>query len=103
MENTQRVQAESGRASENLEKVGTLIGRLVEKGNRNRLDVRRGETRLFSIPLTVLALVAILAFWVIFPGMFIGWLFGLRYSLEGPDMRSSREYQAPQASAQSGS
>lgn len=85
--------ANGRKASENLEKVGGLISRLVEKGNRNRLEVRRDGAPLFSMPLTVLVLAGLLAFWLIFPGMLVGWLFGWRYSLQGQDFRGSREYQ----------
>ncbi len=86
-------------ASEGFEKAGSFISRLVEKGNRNRLEVRRDDRLLFSMPLTVLVLVGLLMFWLIWPGMLIGWVFGWRYSFQGPDMRSSKEYQ-PTASGE---
>ena len=80
-------------ATQAFEKAGGFITRLVEKGNRNRLEVRRSSRLLFTLPLTVLVILGILCFWLIWPGMLIAWFFGWRYSLEGPDMRSSKEYQ----------
>lgn len=95
VENAQKAHEGGSKATENMEKVGNWVSRLVEKGNRNRLEVKREDRILFTMPLTVVALVALFAFWFIFPGMLIGWFFGLRYSLEGQDMRGSKEFREP--------
>lgn len=58
-----------------------------------RRYLRRSSRLLFTLPLTVLVILGIVCFWLIWPGMLIAWFFGWRYSLEGPDMRSSKEYQ----------
>ena len=86
-------QPEASSAGQRVEKVGSFITRLIDKGSRNYLQVKRDGRTLFRLSLTVLVLVGLIAFWAIFPGMLIGYLVGWRYSLEGPDMKGSKEYQ----------
>ena len=91
--NTQQEQTKTQNGNVTMEKIGNFLSNLVAKGNRNRLEVHRHGRLLFKIPLTVLALIALFWFWLIFPGMLVTWFFGWRYTFEGVDIPSSKEYQ----------
>lgn len=67
------------------QKLTNFFERLLEKGQRNRLEVHAGGKILLSTPLIFVA-VAILLFWITIPAMIVGLFFGLRYRLTGPDM-----------------
>lgn len=51
-----------------------LANRVVEKGNRNRLEIYREGKVAAKLPLTVVVLVTLCMFWVVVPAMFIGWI-----------------------------
>ncbi len=61
-------------------------GRVIHKGNINSLEVLRGKENIMSIPVTVLVLLLILAFWIVIPLMIIGLFFDYRYRFIGPDL-----------------
>lgn len=69
-----------------LKRFGRFCLRLIQKGNRNVFEVLKGNECKASIPVTVLALLLIFAFWVTLPLMVIGLFFGLRYRFRGPDL-----------------
>ena len=58
--------------------------RILKKGNENSFVVERQGKRVVSMPVTLLVMIAILAFWIIFWVLLIGLFFGCRYSFEGP-------------------
>ena len=62
------------------------MARLVEKGNRNRLEIYREGKVAAKLPLTVVVLVTLCMFWVVVPAMFIGWIAGCSYRLAGPEI-----------------
>jgi len=74
------------------------LGRVIHKGNTNYLDItKRVYTRengvdssfdrvVATVPLTVLAVLLIFAFWITLPVMVVCMFFGYRYSIRGPEM-----------------
>lgn len=73
--------------SDLLKKLGRFCLKLIHKGNTNSFEVMKGQDSKASIPVTVLALLLIFAFWITIPLMIIGLFFGLHYRFIGPDMK----------------
>ena len=73
-----------------LRNVGEHIRRLVACGNRNRFEVRRGDELVMDLPVTVLAVALIFAFWVCLPLLVVGLFTGWRYSFSGAELGSER-------------
>ena len=69
------------KATEALENAGEFVGNLVNKGNRKHLELTKEGRTTLSIPLTVLALVLLLFFWLAVPAAVIAWLVGYRFRL----------------------
>ena len=63
-----------------------VIRRIVAFGNRNRFVVRRGDAAMMQLPVTVLALLLLCAFWVCVPLLVIGLFAGCRYSFDGKEL-----------------
>ena len=61
-------------------------GRIIGKGNVHVFEVRRHGEVMVSIPLTVLILLLIFAFWIVVPLIVVGLFFGCRYLFRGPDL-----------------
>ena len=75
------------------ENIGDLLRRfgkfcifLFNKGNTNFLDATKGETPLFSCPVTVLAVLLIFFFWVTVPAFIISLFCGFRYKFRGAEL-----------------
>lgn len=80
------------RVSGNLfETAAKALARLVEKGNRNRLEIYREGTKLSQLPLTVVVILSLVMFWIVVPALVVGWLFGCTYRLAGQDIDRSEE------------
>ncbi len=59
---------------------------VIDKGNRNSFEMyKNGECRL-SIPVTLLVVLLIVAFWVFVPLLIVGLFFGYRFSFSGPEL-----------------
>ncbi len=69
-----------------LTRFGRFCLSLIQKCNRNTFEVLKGEESKASVPVTVLILLLLFAFWVTLPLMIIGLFFGLRYRFCGPDL-----------------
>lgn len=68
-----------------LANVGRLFRKAVNCGNRNCFEIsRKGETVL-ELPVTVMVILLIVAFWVCVPLLVIGLFTGFRYSFSGPE------------------
>ena len=61
-------------------------GKVITKGNIHMFEVRRHGETLLSVPVTVLVLLLLFAFWVVIPLLVIGLFFGCRYFFSGPDL-----------------
>lgn len=63
-----------------------FIQNLLRRGLENNLEVwRRGEL-LVSIPLLIVILLLVVAFWICLPLVLIGLLMGCQFRLAGPDL-----------------
>jgi len=62
------------------------LGEIVGKGNRNTFDVMKGEERVMSIPVTIMAILLLFTFWVTIPLVIVGLFLGYRYRVIGPDL-----------------
>ena len=81
-----RTESRKRSGGKGLKNVGDHIRRLVACGNRNRFVVRRGDATMLELPVTVLALLMLCAFWVCVPLLVIGLFAGCRYSFSGRDL-----------------
>ena len=79
-------QAENGERRRKLGGLGARIRRLVACGNRNRFVVRRGDARVLDVPVTVLAIFALAAFWPCLLVLAIGLFAGCRYGFNGREL-----------------
>jgi hypothetical protein len=75
--------------SDLLKQFGRFCLTLIRKGNCNTFEVLKGEENKASVPVTVLVLMLLFAFWITLPLMIIGLFFGLRYRFAGPDLESA--------------
>ena len=66
--------------------VGEFFRSLLNMGNRNRFEVRKGDEVALEMPVLVLALLLIFAFWVCVPVLVIGLFAGFRYSFSGAEL-----------------
>ena len=81
----------SGRTEE--EKEGgpwAFLQDLLRASLENRLEVWQGERLMTGVPLLILALLLVLAFWITLPLLLVGLMLGCRYRLAGPDFDKSR-------------
>lgn len=61
-------------------------GRIIHKGNINNFEVIKDDQRIITLPVTVLVLLLLFAFWIVIPLLILGLCFGYRYQFRGPDM-----------------
>ena len=66
--------------------LGEMIRDLFNLGNRNRFEVRRDDEALLEVPVTVLVLLLVFAFWVCIPLLVIGLFTGYRYAFTGAEL-----------------
>lgn len=71
-----------------LKQFGYWCCRLVEKGNRNSFCVDRDGEEIINLPLTVLVVLLLCAFWIVLPLLIVGLFFNMKYRFAGPDMHS---------------
>ena len=69
-----------------VEGLGDLIRGAFNLGNRNRFEVRKGDALILELPVTVLVLLLIFAFWVCVPLLIIGLFAGYRYAFSGAEL-----------------
>lgn len=74
------------RGSRGLKNLGDHIRRIVAFGNRNRFVVRRNGVGLLELPVSVVAVLMLFAFWTCVPLLAIGLFLGCRYSFSGQDL-----------------
>ncbi len=59
---------------------------LLNKGNNNYLEAHRSGGPSFSLPVTVVIVLAVFFFWVVVPLFIISLFFGFRYRFSGSDL-----------------
>lgn len=84
-EKSRREQARERRRGA-VKSLGDLIRSLFNMGNRNRFEVRKGDEVTLELPVTVLVVLLIFAFWVCIPLLVIGLFAGFRYSFSGAEL-----------------
>ncbi|NLC53631.1 MAG: DUF4342 domain-containing protein [Firmicutes bacterium] len=68
--------------------------RMIHKGNINSFEVIQDDSRIITLPVTVLVLFLLFAFWVVIPLLILGIFFGYRYRFSGPDLDKPEVNQA---------
>ena len=68
--------------SNTLQNIVNFLSGLVEKGNRNSLEVYRNGKTVLTVPITVLVLL-MLVFWITIPVLIVSLFFGYRYRFTG--------------------
>ena len=63
---------------------------LLRHATVNQFEVWRGGERMTSLPVLILILLVVLAYWISLPLLVIGLLFGCRYRFSGPDLDDNR-------------
>jgi len=66
------------------------LGKAFHKGNTNNFEVVKDGKNVMRIPLTVLVLLLIFAFWIVIPLLVIGLIVGFRYGFAGPDLEKTQ-------------
>ena len=89
-EGKRRAKAAKHCGGRGLENLGDHIRRLVAFGNRNRLVVRHRDATLLELPVTVVAVLMLFAFWTCIPLLVLGLFLGCRYSFIGRDLGRER-------------
>ncbi len=89
-----RSEANSSSFGEQLKIFLKWCGKMLHKGNINSFEVVKEGNTIMMIPLTVLALLLIFAFWIMIPLLIIGLFFGYRYQFKGPDLEKTQVNQA---------
>ena len=69
-----------------VEGLGELVRGALNLGSRNHFEVRKGEDVVLDMPVLVLALMLVLAFWVCIPLLVIGLFAGYRYAFSGAEL-----------------
>ena len=79
----------TGSTADNFGKFFRFLGQLIHKANTNMLEVKRRGSMVIALPVSVLILFLILAFWVTIPVMILGLFMGCRYSFRGIESEST--------------
>lgn len=74
--------------SDNMKCFGKWLADMFEKGNNNSFCVENGRREVFRMPVTLLVVLLIFAFWIVVPLMIAGLFFNIRYQFKGPDVHS---------------
>ena len=80
--------------------LGEFVRSAFNLGNRNRFEVRRGDEVVLEMPVLVLVLLMLFAFWVCVPLLVIGLFAGFRYSFSGAELGRDSVNQAMDKAAE---
>ena len=69
--------------------IARQIGRLIEKGNHTMLEVHKGGEAVFTLPMTVMAILLIFAVYVTVPLLIAGLFFGFSYRINAKGASAS--------------
>ncbi len=65
-----------------LSQIGSALASAINKGNKIMVNVNKAGDTVFSVPLTVLIILLVFAFWVVLPLLVVGLFFGFTYSVQ---------------------
>lgn len=71
-----------------VKKFMKLCGRLIQKGCENFFIVEKKQEEILTMPVIVLVLLLVFAFWIVLPLMVVGLFCGFRYHFKGAITRS---------------
>jgi hypothetical protein len=76
--------------SRNMSSFGRWLCDVLHKGNVNALVVEKNGASVMRLPITVLVIFLICAFWIVVPLLVVGLFFNFRYYFQGPDIQSTK-------------
>lgn len=96
-QNTANNQYDDNSKGANEEKNGTTFaeilrkflrwcGKIIERGNRNFIQIIKDGNKIMTLPVTILVLLLVFAFWITIPLAIVGLFFGYKYRFSGPDL-----------------
>lgn len=71
-----------------VKNAGIWLSDCVNKANTNSFCVERYSKEICRVPISVLIILLIIAFWTVIPLLIIGLFFNMRYRFVGPDIHS---------------
>lgn len=74
--------------AEGLKNFGAWCLKWIKKGNNNFFRVTRRGQEVITLPITLLVVLLIFAFWLVLPLLVVGLFFNMRYRFEGPNVRA---------------
>lgn len=87
------------RASSFFNKLWKGFTKLFNMGNRNYLEIRRYDATILQIPITLLVLLVVFAFWITIPLLIVGLFFQCRYVFVGRDIEKTPANQCMNAAS----
>lgn len=63
-----------------------LLGKIFDKGNKNRIEMYKDSKRHVVMPVTIFIVLVLFGFWIVLPLMVVGLFFGCSYRFAGPDL-----------------
>lgn len=73
-----------------MKKIFRWIGNVLSRGMDNKLCIANENSDFISIPLTILAVLMIPAFWLIVIALCVAFFTGCTFSIEGPDLGTEK-------------
>jgi hypothetical protein len=80
--------------SRNMGKFFRWMGEVIHKGNINALVVEKNGASIMRLPITVLVILLLFAFWIVVPLLIVGLFFSFRYYFQGPNIKSTKVNEA---------
>ena len=97
-DSSQKFQEAAKVYDEQQEKFGSIMkkfmkwcGQMIKKGCENFFTVRKGCEEIITVPVLLLVVLLLFAFWVIVPLLIVGLFFDFRYSFKGEITRTVDE------------
>jgi len=69
-----------------MRRLGRFCLKMFNKGNNNFLDAMKGDSLIFSCPVTGVVILLLFFFWVVIPLFILSLFLGLRYRFRGEDL-----------------
>ena len=82
--------SEKSAFSRNMGNFFRWMGEIIHKGNVNAMVVDKNGNSIMRLPITVLVLLVVFAFWIVVPLLIIGLFFSFRYYFQGPDIKCTK-------------
>lgn len=73
---------------DSVKKFFKWCGNVIKKGNAHYLDIEKKGEHFLSVPITLLAIFVLIAFWAVIILLVIGLFLGCGYSFRGPNFKA---------------